>query len=229
MWRRTLPHLSKRSIAEKSALPCKALGGYARQPTIRLTKLDMSKLTDLAGQRFGRLTVLHRAGKEYPVRWAVGCDCGTEKTVSRRRLLDGSVKSCGCLRRELTVARNKKRTKPFELVARKNVLCHYIQNASARGLEWGLSEKHFYTLIQKPCFWCGALPANQCKISYRKGVFIYQGVDRLDNRFGYSETNAVPCCYLCNDMKSSTSAHDFKHQVEKISHNLKGHQWPTTS
>lgn len=57
----------------------------------------ISRSADLAGQRFGRLTVVGRSatiGKN--VRWLCRCDCGSEHVVYGQNLRNGSVKSCGC-------------------------------------------------------------------------------------------------------------------------------------
>jgi len=67
---------------------------------------------DHAGQRFGRLTVLGRAPGRYStgaVCWLCRCDCGTEKVVAGQSLRAGLSRSCGCLRRETTAARNRAR------------------------------------------------------------------------------------------------------------------------
>lgn len=66
---------------------------------------------DIAGQRFGRLVALdsesHRLGKR--VYWWCRCDCGEVVAVERRKLLDGTTRSCGCLRREVVAERNRRR------------------------------------------------------------------------------------------------------------------------
>ena len=62
----------------------------------------------MIGHRFGRLLVRARAenaGKH--VRWACVCECGVECMVSTSHLRSGHTKSCGCLLREVTIARNK--------------------------------------------------------------------------------------------------------------------------
>lgn len=65
-----------------------------------------STLKDLAGKRFGRLLVLNRAsaiGDGRP-KWTCLCDCGISKAIlgdSLRGSSVSSVKSCGCLRREI--------------------------------------------------------------------------------------------------------------------------------
>lgn len=60
-------------------------------------------IIDLAGQRFGRLTVLYRVdntitpnGKSR-VTWHCKCDCGNECDVLGNYLRIGDTKSCGCL------------------------------------------------------------------------------------------------------------------------------------
>lgn len=60
------------------------------------------KVVDIAGQRFGRLTVLHRAGsKNGTALWRCLCDCEGVTDVRGDRLRRGNTRSCGCLRREL--------------------------------------------------------------------------------------------------------------------------------
>jgi hypothetical protein len=54
------------------------------------------------GQRFTRLVVTARAGKD---RWAVRCDCGVTKTVYTSSLRT-TTKSCGCLKREVDARRH---------------------------------------------------------------------------------------------------------------------------
>lgn len=57
---------------------------------------------DLTGLKFGRWTVLERAGsnKHGRAMWRCICECGNEKAVDSRCLLIGSSRSCGCLNKE---------------------------------------------------------------------------------------------------------------------------------
>ena len=72
----------------------------------------MGQLIDLTGQRFGRLTVLRRAGTyksfdhQIPT-WLCRCDCGNYAVIKGNALKIGATKSCGCLRRE-TSSKNMK-------------------------------------------------------------------------------------------------------------------------
>lgn len=63
----------------------------------------MTRMLDLTGLKFGRLTVNRRV--VVPTRkgvfWECLCDCGTTKVVSSTCLVNGNSKSCGCFRREM--------------------------------------------------------------------------------------------------------------------------------
>ncbi len=68
----------------------------------------MPKILDLAGQRFGRLTVLHRAGRtpHKKTLWLCRCDCGAEIVAVTGQLKSGHTQSCGCLQKEKAAASN---------------------------------------------------------------------------------------------------------------------------
>ena len=62
------------------------------------------KMVDLAGERFGKLTVLSLAetrtspnGVKRLV-WLCRCECGRESLVYGNNLTSGCTRSCGCLR-----------------------------------------------------------------------------------------------------------------------------------
>jgi len=58
----------------------------------------MSKTKELTGQKFGRLTVVSRAGSNKGrATWDCICICGNRKIISGKNLLNGITRSCGCL------------------------------------------------------------------------------------------------------------------------------------
>ncbi len=67
----------------------------------------MGALRDLTGLKFGRLTVIERAGssKDYKAKWLCRCDCGSTCIVLGKYLFNGKTKSCGCFRKEVTQKR----------------------------------------------------------------------------------------------------------------------------
>ena len=70
----------------------------------------------LIGKRFGRLVVV---SEQYKQEWhnvvcTCRCDCGTITDVCTGNLTKGVTKSCGCLNRELIIARNSKYNSDIE-------------------------------------------------------------------------------------------------------------------
>ena len=62
----------------------------------------MSKIIDLTGQKFNRLTVISRAENtsEGRAQWNCVCECGEKTVVSGKSLRNGNTKSCGCLSKD---------------------------------------------------------------------------------------------------------------------------------
>jgi len=60
----------------------------------------------MEGQIFNRLTVMSLAHRDhkYNKHWNCLCKCGGTTIVRGDKLIDGGVKSCGCLRRENTMS-----------------------------------------------------------------------------------------------------------------------------
>ena len=73
-----------------------------------------SRIIDLTGKKYGRLTVINRVddyispkGQIKP-RWKCQCECGNYSIVDSRQLRNGKVVSCGCYGREQTIKALKK-------------------------------------------------------------------------------------------------------------------------
>ena len=69
----------------------------------------MSRVNDLTGKRFGKLTVLCRSeenSKAGKARWVCLCDCGEKTVVTGGNLIQGKQVSCKCNRNEKS--RNQK-------------------------------------------------------------------------------------------------------------------------
>lgn len=63
----------------------------------------MSRLIDLTGQTFGRLTVLRKDDNRKTncgSYWICKCSCGKEKSIRSSSLRRGEIQSCGCYRME---------------------------------------------------------------------------------------------------------------------------------
>lgn len=74
----------------------------------------MREPLNLAGKRFGRLTVIECIGsdKYKNTLWECICECGNKVIAKGVNLTMGKVKSCGCYRRDYTIECNKARRFP---------------------------------------------------------------------------------------------------------------------
>jgi hypothetical protein len=85
----------------------------------------------------------------------------------------------------------------------------YVEQAKKKGVPFELSlECLIEAFWDKPCFYCG----DQVDLV---------GIDRIDNSLGYSLTNTVSCCSMCNFMKNKKDQSKFIGQCRKIAENWK--------
>ncbi len=169
------------------------------------------KVVELTGQRFGRLVVIrclgsYQTGERKFKRWLCQCDCGNFTEVRTGHLTSSNgTKSCGCLQKLL------------EGQSAFNSLYYtYQRNAKTRELPFKLNKKQFKKLTKESCFYCNNFPSNIINIPKQNGVYVYNGIDRLDNTKGYFIENCVSCCKICNWMKSTMSYREFINHIKKI-------------
>ena len=68
---------------------------------------------------------------------------------------------------------------------------HARCTAKHRGITWDIDFNSYTILITKPCYYCGA------SILTNSGV----GLDRVDNKHGYTPDNVLPSCGPCNESR----------------------------
>ena len=163
-------------------------------------------LADRKGFRHGWLTYLMpvkgKRDKQGNQVWNCRCDCG--KDVERSGYKK-AWKSCGC----------RKGYRSFDLKGLpKSVISNYKYSAKKRGYEYDLTEEEAVELFESDCFYCGDPPSNAKKDKDR--VYLYNGIDRLDNSRGYYSDNVVSCCHTCNKMKMDLSYSEFIDHIAKI-------------
>jgi len=164
------------------------------------------KTPDLTGHKFGRLIVLCTVGTRF-VRgnrrrcWLCQCACGNRKEIPTGSLLNKTVQSCGCLRRE-TAKKPKPhcRKHPFESLYHELLKC-----AKRRKIPCSLTLEEFikFTTVVE-CHYCGdpvEWPEFQRRVGDHTTSQSYH-LDRKDNTLGYLENNLVVCCGPCNRGKS---------------------------
>jgi len=147
------------------------------------------------------------------------CSCGERKKISTSNLTSGSTVSCGHLLKE---KRHTFRLLPDNSAEKNYLYLAYLHGAKNRGLKFSLTKDVFFEIIKQDCFYCGEAPSNERKSrSKNKKPFLYNGVDRIDNKIGYEDKNVVPCCMKCNFMKKDMQLVDFLKQVERIADHVK--------
>jgi len=168
------------------------------------------KAIDLTGKRFGRLVVVgyigsRRQGKRKFRFWSCQCDCGKLTEVRTGHLTAGQIQGCGCKRRLV------KGESAFN-----SLYDTYQRNARVRDLVFRLNKDQFKNLTQGFCFYCGVPGSNVIDRLRHNGVYVYNGIDRLDNSVGYTKKNCVTCCKTCNWMKNTMNYKEFIDHVKRI-------------
>lgn len=172
-------------------------------------------INGMIGKKFGRLIVKERVenSKNRISQFKCICDCGKEKIVLSSNLRQGTTQSCGCLAKE----RSRERSIIGEGEACFNfLLTSYRNRAKLKGLSFDLTIEEFKILTKKNCTYCGREPFTiKTKVSCN-GIYIYNGIDRVDSSKGYIIENCVPCCKICNYAKRKLSLQEFKEHITKI-------------
>ena len=177
----------------------------------------MKRPLDLEGERFGKLiatNVMVRRASGKLVRFCK-CDCGEPTEVPTARLTSGHTKSCGCLKKDF-------RKLPLGVAARNEVLDNYKRGAKNRGYTWNISDELFDRLVEGNCWYCSVPPSTTRASRRDTGSFTYNGIDRVNNQYGYEIGNCVSCCSICNQMKMSMGYKDFVLHIRRIEKNMRG-------
>ena len=185
-----------------------------------------AKQVNLVGIKFNRLHVIElfgtrRYGKSNKRIWRCRCDCGKITYQNTGALTSNNSKSCGCLHDELSSKNGKKsRYKVAKHDSGYNHIYNsYKQNALSRKLEFEINYDDFLNLLKGNCFYCNIIPSNTYSKSYYD--IKYNGVDRIDNKLGYINSNVVSCCKICNISKNNHTTEVFLEWIFKISRNYK--------
>lgn len=132
------------------------------------------------------------------------CVCKKTFTIRADGILNGKIKSCGCLTGDLISASSRL---PDNQGAKNKVFSHYMCGAKDRGHEFSIQKDEFMSFISNDCYYCGAKPKEATIIKpddnngRRSRTITYNGIDRIDNSKGYVKGNCVTCCSSCNYSK----------------------------
>ena len=104
--------------------------------------------------------------------------------------------------------------KKSPLTAQRRCFNDYRCRSTARGMDFKLTYDEALVLFLGSCYYCGVPPFQTKK--YRGRTFTYNGIDRVDNLQGYTNTNTVSCCRICNVAKNQMGQQDFLKWVEQV-------------
>lgn len=138
-------------------------------------------------------------------------NCGSKHVVRKDNILDCSSGKCkNCKGNSIKITEEAPINVYYSM---------YRTGALDRNLNFDLTKEEFKSIINKPCYYCGALPTEiQSLKKYNKTnkPCLVNGVDRIVSNLGYSKDNCVPCCSVCNRMKSDYSLDMFLKHIESI-------------
>jgi hypothetical protein len=183
---------------------------------------------EMIGRTFGRLTVTRYVAGRY----ACTCSCGGSTRCTKKNLLVGQVKSCGCYNRE-------KARKDGAAAAWAFVIRILHTQARRRGLSVTLTDLQIIEIGQRSCHYCGAPPRewagakkqylascankNLCPdLAFADSKIVaLNGIDRVDPSWGYERHNVVACCETCNKAKLAMSVDQFITWIRKVHQHTK--------
>lgn len=150
------------------------------------------------------------------------CKCGREIVTTF-----GKTESCGCLQKEIAAQTAfRTRAKAAGEAQFNGLYCRILNRATRDGIEFRLSREEVKAITSKSCFYCGIAPAMIAKVGRNRkanGVYVHNGIDRVDSSGGYVAENVVPCCLACNLSKHTRSQQEFYDWVKRVHAHLSGH------
>lgn len=199
------------------------------------SKNKIKPVINLIGQKYGKLTVFERDLPRFSQNgkrikgaiWKCKCDCGNIKSARAYSLKSGHIVSCGCYK--IGLCKDGMYRKEKGISGFNSLLNKYKRNAKLRNLDFLLSKSFFQNITSSNCYYCNNAPSQTSYCGGSKtqrgkdhSIYIYNGIDRIDSKFGYIETNVVPCCSICNYMKLDFSKTEFLEQIKKLYNNIFG-------
>ncbi len=154
---------------------------------------------------WGELTVLGLGDRtsDGRARWWCRCSCGVKSLVIGSNIKRGKTRSCGC-----------RQGRRFEDPLRSTVnmvINAYQAEAKKRKRPWRLSYADCLRLFKGMCAYCGQEPMNRASLRLKTPtVFVYNGIDRIDSRRGYTVGNVTTCCIVCNQAKNDQMLSEFQ-------------------
>jgi hypothetical protein len=169
------------------------------------------KYNNVLGKKYDDIIVisLFDKNKKGQLIWECKCKCGDITFATSTDLERGRRRYCD----------NCKDTSSKDSPI-KSLYGNYKRNAEKRNYEFNLTFEEFKLLISKDCEYCGSPPMQILKKKMAKYGIVYNGIDRRNNKLGYSKENSVSSCKFCNLAKSTFSENEFLNWIKRLRKNV---------
>lgn len=167
---------------------------------------------NIKGKKYGYLTAIKYAGENRngDSIWTFRCTCrNLVNRIAAQAKAKNTLLHCGC-----------KKLKPNE-AAFNALFGHYKDAAKFRKISFSLSRRLFKKLTESKCYYCGTFPSAIIKGPSNDRPYVYTGIDRVNNKIGYTNKNSVPCCKVCNVAKATYTYEFFIDWTRTLYLNLK--------
>src|SRR5258708_5402599 len=174
----------------------------------RMRNLPKRPPRNLVGQKFGKWVVVEDKGKSVSRNrlFLCRCECGKEYVVQYANLMYYDFPKC----RDCSYTDRRYTSDALAIGAEKTLFLQYHWAAESRHYEFVLTSDEFHLLVQGECYYCGSLPSQKVSAGSRyEEVYLYNGIDRIDNEIGYVSSNVRSCCKRCNIAKLNSLETDF--------------------
>ena len=174
--------------------------------------------TKYIGQVYNKLTVVEfiKIDSSYKSVYKFLCECGNNHNARLNNVRFGKTNSCGCTK---TSYLKKNLRRDIKEIAVNKVISGFCDRRRSLP-KTTLTKKDVEDLIFKKCSYCKTEASNETKSSDGIRSVRHNGIDRVDSKKGYSLENCVPCCKVCNSMKSNYELDDFKNHILKLSKSI---------
>ncbi len=188
------------------------IGGQARSCGCLAQRVNpfprKNKFNNIRGLKYNKLTAIEFDKRVKKVTfWKFLCDCGKIKSIVSSKVISGDIKSCSCSKKRKPRLSKEKST--FN-----SLYSAYKRKAKKREIFFDLSMDDFLKLVKSNCDYCNEIPLQK-----HSKFFLYNGIDRVNNKKGYITSNCVACCKRCNRAKDIMDTKEFFHWVRKVYEN----------
>lgn len=183
------------------------------------------------GDIFGDLKVVEYQGVvNKSVRYLCVCLCGKTRIVRATELRTGKITHCGC--KNFVYKTHSNAVYSEEMASYRSKATQYRASAKTRKIDFQISIDEAVEMLKKNCGYCGVEPntihnvrlnraTKDKSTSYaynnsEKHSIKYNGIDRINNKLGYTIENTITCCSQCNIAKAQFTQKEFKDWIKRV-------------